>query len=212
MALYALACPSSGEIRYVGTTKVGIGVRLRGHYTSAASGVRLPVYDWIRKLWGAGLEPEVCDMGPGSGPDEVALIASLRKSGVRLLNCTDGGEGCVNPSTEVREKLSAAARGKTHSPESRAKISAASKGRLLSPDGRAKLSKSMMGRKRSPETCARIGAASRGRKYSQEIRAKMSKSQMGRKHSTETRAKLSELALTRWKRLRSGTRPPVPSG
>jgi len=200
MALYALAYPSpdcSGEIRYVGTTKAGIDVRAGGHFKAAAAGVRRPVYDWIRKLWGAGLMPEVCDMGPGSGPDEVALIAALRKSGARLLNCTDGGDGCVNPSTETRAKISATGLGRIRSPETQAKISAARKGYIHSPETRARMSEAKKGRIYSPEHRAKISAAKKGRTQTPEHRANLSAARKGRIRSPETRAKMSAAAMGR---------------
>lgn len=190
MALYALAYPSpdcSGEIRYVGTTKVGIDVRAGRHFRAAAAGVRRPVYDWIRKLWGAGISPEVCDMGPGSGPDEVVLIAALRKSGARLLNCTDGGEGCANPTPETRAKMSAAGIGRTLTSETRAKLSAWQKGRkkgyVPTPEHRAKISAAHRGRIFTPEHRARLSAAGMGRTLTPEHCAKMLAAREAKKNS-----------------------------
>lgn len=125
-------------------------------------------------------------------------IASLRAAGAKLMNVADGGDGGALPPKsrakqaetlrrryedpefrsmmtevvrrpEVRAKIAAAIRGRTHSAETRAKISAAGKGRKQSPETRAKIATKLRGLTKSPETIAKL----RGWKRSPETIAKM---------------------------------------
>lgn len=91
----------------------------------------------------------------------------------------------------VREKLSAANRGKTLSPEHRSRIGAAHKGLKQSPEVLARLSIVRRGRKLSPEHCEALLASLRGRPVSEETRAKISVANKGRTHSPEAKEKMS---------------------
>jgi hypothetical protein len=67
-------------------------------------------------------------------------------------------------SSEAKEKIAAALRGKKHSPESRARMSEAQTGRFRSPEARAKISESKRGKPRkpcTPESRARMSEARR---------------------------------------------------
>lgn len=48
--IYALVDPNTHQVRYVGRTRKTINQRLKHHIASAKSGVKSPVYDWIRSL------------------------------------------------------------------------------------------------------------------------------------------------------------------
>ena len=74
-------------------------------------------------------------------------------------------------------KMSAAKRGKTHSPEARAKMSAAKRGKTHSPEARAKMSAARKRAWADPEARAKMSAARRGKTHSPEARAKMSAAQ-----------------------------------
>lgn len=143
--------------------------------------------------------------------EEVRLIAEFRKSGVKLVNLTEGGEGSSGMapflgkthSAETRAKISAANKGNpgcpgyTHSAEARAKISAAMKGNthnlghFPSAETRAKISLAKMGHAVSVETREKLSAINKGYIHSQEARTKMSLSRKGHVVSAETRAKIS---------------------
>lgn len=69
---------------------------------------------------------------------------------------TAGSSLGVKLTTETREKLSAANKGRKHSPESRAKMSAAFKGRERSEEHRAKLSARARARWADPDARAKI--------------------------------------------------------
>jgi hypothetical protein len=94
-------------------------------------------------------------------------------------------------SPETRAKISAVHKGRTLNPEHRAKIAAAQKGRTHSPETRAKIAAANKRRFRSPEHRARIAAALKGRPLSPEHRARIAAALKGREVSPETRARLS---------------------
>lgn len=123
---------------------------------------------------------------------EVALIAAIgRAPGGPLVNVSAGGEGNLDPSAEVRARMSAAHRGKVRSAETRARIKAAQANR--SPEWRAKIAAASRGRAASAEARAKMSAVRLGKKMpprSAEVRANMSAARRGRKLSPEHVAKL----------------------
>ena len=64
-------------------------------------------------------------------------------------------------SLESREKMSAARRGKRHSPKTLAKMSASQQGHSVSSEARLKIGAAHRGSRQSPETCAKIAASCR---------------------------------------------------
>jgi hypothetical protein len=119
---------------------------------------------------------------------EKERISQLRAIGVRLCNLTDGGDGTAGwvKTTEWREKVGAAHRGKIISEETRKKLSAAKTGSRHTDAAKAKMSASRLGIKNTL-----------GHKHSDETRQKMSaahagnKSRTGQKRSESERAKHS---------------------
>lgn len=94
---------------------------------------------------------------------ECALIKAIgRKScGGRLVNLTDGGDGLLNPSDEVRAVMKAKAKQRANTPEERARLSENGKkgrGKTRCPETRAKMSKP-----KTPEHNAAVSAALRGK-------------------------------------------------
>jgi len=159
---------------------------------------------------------------------EFIALYGRKEFGGLLCNLTDGGDGILNPSAETKQKMSEAAKGKTHSAETRAKLSAiqkgkpkppfsaehrakmseAAKGKIMSVEARAKMSAANKGKIMSAETKAKIGEASKGRTHSAETKAKISiiskeKSNLGRTLSAETKAKISEASKGKPKSPRS---------
>lgn len=92
--IYALCCPDSGEVRYIGKAD-NPSARLGTHLRDAARR-DYPCYRWIRKLMASGLKPSMVILSEHGGDDwaaaEVAAIASYRLAGARLLNVADGGD------------------------------------------------------------------------------------------------------------------------
>lgn len=121
-----------------------------------------------------------------------------------LCNLTDGGDGLINPSDCVREKIGKASLGRRHTEETKALISEASKRNALLIDSDASSRKGWEtrtargNRGHSAEARAKMSAAKMGRKMperSAEHRAKLSAALMGKRgavHSDETRRKMSE--------------------
>jgi hypothetical protein len=91
VAIYALRCPHTGEVRYIGKAN-DPATRLRTHM--ADKRYRTPRGQWIRKLIAEGFVPvlEVLEWVPAAEWEaaERRLIAEYRLRG-SLLNLADGG-------------------------------------------------------------------------------------------------------------------------
>lgn len=102
--IYALCCPSTGEIRYIGKAD-DPKKRLKSHIRDAKRR-KTPVYDWINKYG----EPDMVVLASGCSDwvsAEREAIEFGRHLGLRLLNLADGGD---QPGMASREVLSANAR------------------------------------------------------------------------------------------------------
>lgn len=94
VTIYALCCPKTNNIRYVGKAN-DIAKRLASHISDSRRR-RTPVCDWIRSLAQQGLAPsiqpiEVC--GQENWKErEIATIAECRAAGAQLLNLAIGGD------------------------------------------------------------------------------------------------------------------------
>jgi hypothetical protein len=146
---------------------------------------------------------------------EMELIDKYRKTGVRLVNVSDGGDGVTgyHHTDETKLKIGKANAttpkakgeqhgmfGKKHTEESLAKMSASQTGRMVGENH------PLYGKKHSDETRAKIsqGVAGKlqgekngffGKKHSDETKAKISKAGIGRKASEETKAKKRAISL-----------------
>lgn len=201
--IYALRCPVTGQIRYIGKA-TNPKKRLSVHLASKERCYRT---NWVRSLTKQGLRPalEIIAEVPELEWQfwECSYIHLYRSLGFDLVNGTAGGDGGFNPSAEVREKMSEAA--KSRSPEVRAKMSEAMRGKRHSEETRAKISESHRGLRHSSETCEKIAATRRGKSRSVETRAKISAFQRGKRLSPETRAKISTASKNFW-RIKNGNR------
>lgn len=182
--IYALSCPITGQVRYIGKSVSPIR-RFRAHLKAPENCRRT---NWIRSLSAKGLEPilEILAQVPDYECQqwEIDYIAAFRSLGFDLVNGTLGGEG-GSPML-----------GKKHTPETRAKMRIAKLGKNL-------------GKKLSPEHRDKIRAAGIGRKFAAESRAKISAALTGIKRSTETREKLrvAHLGKPAWnKGMKNGKR------
>lgn len=100
-AIYALCCPMTGQVRYIGKA-VDPAARLKTHLADSLRR-NTPVYCWIRKLLGMGQSPSmvILEAAPHDWREaEVRLIAEYRAKG-ELLNVADGGDEPYCP-TQVR--------------------------------------------------------------------------------------------------------------
>lgn len=128
--IYALKCPINLEVRYIGKS-VDIKTRFRKHILRAKSGEDSWKNNWIRQLLAKNLKPIIEIIEEVNIENwqerEVYYIDKFRKLGCNLTNSTDGGEGMLNPTKEIRDKLSKALKGGkgfigNHTQESKLKI------------------------------------------------------------------------------------------
>lgn len=96
--IYALRCPESGDIRYIGKS-VNPQKRLSAHISAAMNhAYRHHTSNWIRKLSGSNLAPSVeilekIPVGQSWREVERRWIREGRDKGWPLTNSTSGGEG-----------------------------------------------------------------------------------------------------------------------
>lgn len=142
--IYSLRDPEDGpelqHVRYIGKTTGSLQARFNRHITAANDARdRSHRANWIRKLLREGRWPLMVvleETTPGRASErEMWWIRHCRKNGCRLTNSTDGGEGLLNPSKEVRRRIGAAKKGhkfwvgKRHTEQARQRISWKRKGR-----------------------------------------------------------------------------------
>jgi len=184
------------EIRYVGVTKYETAAtRLKGHRSAALKGMKLPVYDWMRKHGEDSIDATIVKSFltlEEAYAAEKQLIHELRLANASLLNIADGGTGGYTgpPSKEAREKMAAGARGRVKSREERDKLSKANKGKKpsqaaieasklynatheVSDETRKKMSSSFKGRIISPEHRQKLREANLGKPFTDERRANL---------------------------------------
>ena len=182
--IYGLVDPRTADLRYIGLTKRSTRRRLLEHINMARRGSRFHLHVWIRTLLAVGLEPQVIIFDKIENREEACLaecswIAKFRKSGARLTNITDGGEGSV-------------IRGKPRSDECKAKISASLRGHKLSEEHKKKIGDRFRGKKLSQEHVAKVAAANTGKKRSIETKKRLSISHKGKPIPAEQRKKISD--------------------
>jgi hypothetical protein len=209
---------------YIGKGSNGRWLRHEKDARGSAKGRRFSI---IRRMLARGVEAPKIKLHEDLTADmalqyEIALIAAIgRHPHGPLVNLTDGGDGCLNPSLETRARFAANARarfaGRKRSPESIAKMAVTNTGRKRSPEARAKLQEAalrrgakMRGKKQTPELIAKRTAGQRGRKHTPEAIAKMRgrkptpehvtkmrEATIGLKRSPEAREKMRQAALRR---------------
>lgn len=180
------------EVRYVGIT-CNPTKRLRDHKGDAKRH-RNHRANWIRSVLSAGGDIVLAIIRNNLSAEEaklveISVIAEYRLRGTKLVNGTDGGDGLLNPSLEVREKIGLASR--NMSDERRAKIGAGNRGKKLSTQTKEKMRASHLGKKQPPEAIEKTRSAWIGRKHTSGSIALMSAAKTGTKHGNETRSKMS---------------------
>lgn len=192
--IYALVCPVTGRIRYIGMSG-NPDNRIKKHLREARVQKNHRA-DWIRSLLAQGLKPELEILAQVPELDwqrwEIDYIAAFRSMGFDLVNGTDGGEGISNPSKEMRAKIGARMRGNKYrvghknSPEqieaTRVRMlgNAHTLGHVYPPEFGEKISIRMLGNKLS--TGKNIGNKhSQGRKDTLETTAKRQVAQSKRR-------------------------------
>ncbi len=171
------------HIRYVGITTKTVEARLKQHLSCALSGkVNLPLMRWLRKHPDAHITVlEEHDTEEVLKLAEVRLIAQLKtRTEFGGLNCTAGGDGVINPSADVRAKISVSITKVMEDPVRRERQRQAATGRSPSNKGTKGLVKM------SDETRRKMSDAHKGQKKSEETRRKMSEAQKNRPHGPQT--------------------------
>ena len=131
---------------------------------------------------------------------ERGIIKCLKRSGVKLTNCTDGGEKGTVLTPETLEKLSIAAKKRGVSAACRTATVTARKGKPLPEAHRLKVSRSMQGKVFSEEHRRNISASAKKRGMSPQITAAAHAKTRGRVQSEEERAMRSAALLESWRR------------
>lgn len=149
--IYGLTDPRTGQVRYIGKSTTGMQRPLQHRSDTVTHRGR-----WIVGLERRGLQYGIvvlyrCKRAEDLADAECEFIALYRKLGVRLTNCTDGGDGTL---------------GYRHTKESRASIGEKNRirytGRKLTPEWKAKVVAALIGRPVSAETRERMRLAHLG--------------------------------------------------
>lgn len=131
--IYGLVDPRNQQLRYVGVTKAPER-RRRAHRCLQHTADRRA--SWLKALRKQGLKAEwfVIEEVDESEWQEAERfwISYFRYIGAELFNHVDGGRGTLNPTAEVRAKISAKAKGRAMLEKTRLKISESLKGRIFS--------------------------------------------------------------------------------
>ena len=91
--IYALHCPNSGNIRYVGRSK-NIGARIKRHMR-LSSKEKTHYGNWIRSL-SCRPTASIIELTENTIEREIFWIAEMKKKGCDLVNTGDGGEGATS--------------------------------------------------------------------------------------------------------------------
>lgn len=177
--------------------------RPRAHRSPSSLKHPVPVAYWVKKLLAAGRMYEITVLEQCTDRLELAnaeqfYIAYFRAIGARLLNITDGGEGCSGRRMSPAERTAVAQRfsGKPLSSAHRERLSIAAKRRYSDPRELDRLRS--LGRNMSQSTRDKMALAHRGTKYTaKQFLAHrnhwtiLGESRRGVKRSPETIAKMS---------------------
>lgn len=134
--IYTLEHPVTEEIRYIGKTCQTLQIRLWNHKSSKGNNHRCK---WIQSLLKQGLAPTIraVEVVEGNGSEEeIYWIGQFKAWGFRLVNATDGGEGCL---------------GIIRTQEWKDNIGKGNKGKKLTQEVKDRISKTLTGRKQSLE-------------------------------------------------------------
>ena len=202
MLIYGLYDPNdiNKTIRYVGFTSKSPGRRIAEHICESNAGAFCHRHKWIRKIVATGNKPEFIILEHVNSENwqerEKYWIAKLKYK--NLVNSTDGGEGLINPSQDVKDRISAKnsinlkgnqyRKGIPHNCASKLAISEGVKNSQKHKDAMLK-KRGKPGHKITDEIKAKISAANKGKKHpprSEEWKQKQKISQTGKKQKKET--------------------------
>jgi len=138
--IYALCCPETGEVRYVGQTTNGI-TRLYGHWKDFKlnkQGRLIRVKAWIKNLKSRGLKFTVKYLDYGSTREElnqkeIFWIKHYRSVNANLVNAAEGGyRGSIKKYTdEEKRMISEKTKAAMARPDVRARYLEANKNKII---------------------------------------------------------------------------------
>lgn len=186
--IYALCEPGTRTVRYIGKANdpkdrlsrhLRVSMKQQNHLGCwlRSLDVALPNLVILREVPQATWQEE-----------EARYIKAARALGMKLVNGTDGGEGCNGtiPSCSTRLKMRTAKLGKRLPPTHCINISAALIGRKLSLAHVAKTSAGNRGQIRSLAACENMRSAKLGKVHSQATRTKMRAAQQARRKAEKS--------------------------
>jgi hypothetical protein len=178
----------NGIVRYVGYTSHSLTRRLFEHVYESQHKNTCHRHRWIRSLLRKGVKPQIVlleEVNAANWKDRERFWITHFSN---LTNSTVGGEGLINPSIEVRQRIGAKVSlgllgnsrrlGISHSDEVKARIGLAVANSQRYIDGMKFRRKPIL----TPELRLSYGNGNRGKTFSPETRAKMSASMTGKRH------------------------------
>ena len=147
MFIYALVCPITEVIRYVGKSN-NPKRRVRNHIRELKLVEKTGQYNhrqsWLKSLKDNGLNPVLVVLESVTEENwqerEMYWISFYLNLGCKLTNSTSGGDGGLNPSELTRKKMSDRKKGKPLSVEHKKRMSESQKARYQDPNERLKSS------------------------------------------------------------------------
>lgn len=152
--IYGLYSTSNNTIRYIGYTNNPN--RRYSEHLKRSKYLNFRKDTWIQSELNKGFKIKIkvlsCTSLLNVYNAEEETIYNYRHQGIDLVNGNNGGRGCVNPTKEVKEKISKTLTGYKHSIEARNNIGKGHKGlkynriMVMSQETKNKISKSNLGR------------------------------------------------------------------
>lgn len=205
--IYALCEPGTRTVRYIGKAN-DPAFRFKQHLRQS-SRAKTHLGNWLRFVLSVGETPALVVLR--EVPDahrelaEERYIRLARGLGMKLVNGTDGGDGCYNPTPETRAKMGSGNRGKTLSAKICARMSESRTGLRatvahIEANRVAKLGEKnpMFGQTHTPEACAKISATHKGKRPSDATLAAASAATKGVPKTPEHNAKNSAAQKLVW--------------
>lgn len=192
VVVYGLFASDEGDVRYIGQTRRDPIVRLRQHMIEARRG-NARRQNWIRSVLARGASVEMCVLRTNAewSTTEMEVLAEYRRLGADLVNGTDGGEGCLNPSPEVRAKMGDSKRGVKRTAEVKAKLRASNLRRFLCPHERERTAALTRESMKKPDVQEKLMRAVQARWSHPDARRRAAEASARSASRPETRVRMS---------------------